>query len=192
MDNHIAEEVATTNPCKADFQVRRAKALADPSVTEVRGEFTRRVTFEAGYDHRAFPEACGGGGHGQHGMTVRFVLLGAAGATQFVFNLSHFVPGNASRGKVRTGHSAVEAAYAVDLGYHWPTPRYEGQTSFDCDVLAAGQCFYDGSGLNADPILEQFLAGGPPAVWAALGSYYRELQVPDGRRPRTGPVSRTW
>lgn len=90
------EQLTDVNPCKADLE-RRQRAMRDDTVTERFGNFERSVTFEVGYDHRAHPEACGGGGHGQHGMTLRFILKGPSGATQFVMYATNWVPGRVHR-----------------------------------------------------------------------------------------------
>lgn len=63
-----------------------------------------------------------------------------------------------------------------DLGYHSPKPMYKGQEpmSGKCHVLN-GKCYYDGSGLNADLLLEGFLAGGTEWLWPKLEEYYRHV-----------------
>lgn len=146
---------------------------------------TRSVAFQVGYDHRAFPEACGGGGHGQHGMTMRWVLQGPHGAVQWLLNMPNWVPGNvAILGDIK-GVEPISVVpvgahgydgMAVDLGFHSPTSMGDRgeHESHECDVLPGKTCFYDGSSLNAIPILEAFLAHGPHAVWAVLGDYYAE------------------
>ncbi len=61
-----------------------------------------------------------------------------------------------------------------DLGYHSPTPRAGGQEPMsNCDILGR-RCYYDGSGLNADPVLRDLVRQGMPGVWAALEAYYRD------------------
>lgn len=60
-------DVQATNPCKADLE-RRERANNDCALVE-------RID-----NHTAHPEACGGGGHGRHGMNLRFVLIGPHGA----------------------------------------------------------------------------------------------------------------
>lgn len=176
--------VTDTNPCAADW-VRRQRAWHDSELISRYGEMERRIAFEAGYDHRSYPDACGGGGHGRHGMNIRFTLRGPAGATQWLVNLPNWTPGNIDRiGTVDTQHpvSAVVPAlspsdgYAVDLGYHSPTPHYpEQRRQEECTILPEGYCYHDGSGLNALPILAAFLEHGPMVVWAALARYYSEL-----------------
>lgn len=175
---------ATENPCVADRD-RRERATRDNGLTEQLGSMVRSITFDVGYDHRAFPEACGGGGHGQSGMTMRFILRGPHGATQWIVYLPNWVPGNLSLiGGVGSEQpwSAVPArrqlddGMAWDLGYHSPKPIYDDQHGRDdCNILPGGSCYYDGSGVNAGPVLEAFLAHGPHAVWAALADYYSQL-----------------
>lgn len=168
------------NPCKAD-QERREQAWRDSLLTERHGDLERCIAFEVGYDHRAFPpEACGGGGHGQHGMTMRWMLIGPRGAVQWVCSMPNWVPGNVVYGSVNAESFSlvpahIEDGHATDLGYHSPVPQYAGQDTRECHILPEGSCYYDGSGLNAEPVLEAFLAHGPQAVWATLASYYGEL-----------------
>lgn len=177
--------IGVTNRCKQDRE-RRERAWTDCGLTEKVGNMERTISFEVGYDHRSFPEDCGGGGHGQHGMSIRFVLKGPAGAVQWLVNMHHWVPGNVHYGHVETTDnqpvSLVPLKYpqvgdgmATDLGYHSPREMYEGQYGprEDCEYID-GPCWYDGSGLNAEPILEAFLSHGPHAVWAALARYYMQ------------------
>jgi hypothetical protein len=52
---------------------------------------------------------------------------------------------------------------------------WDGQEpiSDDCDILG-GKCYYDGSGLNAEPVYELLLREGSDGVWKSLGEYYNE------------------
>lgn len=170
------------NRCEADL-VRRQRALRGAGLRERVGRMERVISFEAGYDHRGFPQDCGGGGHGAHGMTIRFTLLGPAGAVHWVFYANNWVPGNVDRiGEARTEVPASAYApalldydaLAVALGYHSPTPLYGGQEERECHILPGGRCHYDGSGLNAKPTLARFFEHGPTAVWADLATYYCE------------------
>lgn len=63
----------------------------------------------------------------------------------------------------------------ADLGYHSPTPMYEGQTQMPCDLLPEGKCYYDGSGLRAYDVFKQLLEKGDEGVWEMLESEYRCL-----------------
>jgi len=148
----------------------------------------RRIEFNVGYDHREFPEECGGGGHGQSGMDMRWVLSGPLGAVQWVVHMVNWVPGNVRSIKgveerlpvslVPCMQHGLGDLYATDLGYHSPIELYEGQYHTEpgkCEYLPGQDCYYDGSGLNAEPLLEAFLNHGPMAVWAALARYYNDV-----------------
>lgn len=165
--------VVRADRCARDAE-RREVAYADAAISEVAGEFTRRVRFDVGYDHRSFPGTCGGGGHGQHGMEVTFLLIGGLGAVQFKFNMPPFVPGvPLTFGTLPVRYPDIGAAVATDLGHHWKTPTYPDEMRMECDFLDQGHCYYDGSGMNAEPVLAHFISDGPRAVWADLESYYR-------------------
>lgn len=77
---------------------------------------------------------------------LTYYCVGPQGATQFALRL-------------RVGpavHEYDRLVEAMDLGYHAPSPQYDGQDRMDaCHLLPDGHCYYDGSGLNAD---EQFAA----------------------------------
>jgi hypothetical protein len=170
------------------------------------GNIERRIVFEVGYDHRAFPDECGGGGHGQHGMNMRWVLIGPKGAVQWLVYMTNWVPGNVRHGEVGAEHPVsivpvnrvIGDGMAADIGYHSPVPLWEGQEEYGhmkCELLPEGECYYDGSGVNAEPLLEAFLAHGPHAVWAALARYYgstfegRDAAVsPDEEQHETAPL----
>lgn len=123
---------------------------------------TRQVLFEPGYSRRQE-------GYGVHGMHIRFVMVAPAGAVQFTLNTG-WVPG-----EKMSPRTADYYPSAWDLGYHWPQPQYAGQTQMEeCDLLG-GPCYYDGSGLNAEPVMEAFIRAGADAVWDALDDYYRHL-----------------
>ena len=62
---------------------------------------------------------------------------------------------------------------AADLGYHALVPQYEEQAERDCCYTSSGKCYYDGSGLNAELLVENFISQGEPYLWSALEAYYR-------------------
>lgn len=139
-----------------------------------RGNYEVAVVFEPGYNGRD-----GGdydADYGVGGMGMRFVLRDERGATQFLMNAG-WVPG-------QEGVPTSLANYypsAWDLGYHSPTPRYEGHYSMGpCDFLGGRECFYDGSSLRADSVLESFIREGERAVWDALEAEHRDLFGGDG------------
>lgn len=71
---------------------------------------------------------------------------------------------------------------ALDIGSHTRTPHYEGHAPMEgvCCILKT-QCYYDGSTLQAEPILEGFLSGGGEEfVWSELEKYYRWWVLKEG------------
>jgi hypothetical protein len=93
---------------------------------------------------------------------------------------------------------------AADLGYHSRVPMYEGQEpmgstnyKFDideskeglerfqstqtatgtftpCQYLDGAPCYYDGSGLHAEKVLQMLVEEGGEAVWAYMEACYHE------------------
>ena len=111
------------------------------------------VVFEPGYNKR-------GSQYGVHGMGIRFLLRGPKGCTQFVMNTG-WVPGE-SMGLTTFNMFPM----AVDLGYHAVVPQYGDLNdpdedwrpyTLDCVYLPSGKCYYDGSGLNAEPVMVAFI-----------------------------------
>lgn len=128
--------------------------------------------------------------YGIHGVELSFYLVGDKGGVQFKFNTGWLLPETVgvetpfdwrsmgSHDYARAMHGRDTAnmfPMVVDLGYHSPRPLYEGQTLLteDCPIID-GPCYYDGSGLNAEPVFEVFLREGSPGVWQALANYYDE------------------
>lgn len=114
--------------------------------------------------------------YGVHGMEIRFVLKGDAGAVQFVvftpMHLPH-VQEEMWRNNRHREWNPFEPMGA-DIGYHAREPQYEGQESMTCDLLPEGRCYYDGTSLGADEFMPTFLAGGDKAVWKMLEERYVE------------------
>ena len=99
----------------------------------------------------------------------RWLLHGPEGVVQFLCAIH--VTGTDD---TWSGRRANVTAY--DLGYHWPTPRYEDQSQMTCDLIPGQpECYYDGSSLNAEPVLDVLLSDGDEAVWKYLEDYYEEL-----------------
>jgi len=63
----------------------------------------------------------------------------------------------------------------ADIGYHSPKPMYEDHDAYNCDMFESGECYYDGSGLQAEDFMPTFLAGGSEAVWTMLESKYNQI-----------------
>lgn len=129
--------------------------------------FERRVEFSAAWDRRdPDPKK----DNGVHGVEIRFLLIGAAGAVQFLLFTGWYLP------ESETCVGAVaHRPMPANLGYHSPVPRYEGQTPMDgpCAVLG-GTCYYDGSSLAADGIFKVLLHEGDAGVWRELEAFYQK------------------
>jgi hypothetical protein len=169
------------NPCKED-RVRRDRAAAGDTLTEKLGNgMERRITFRVGYDHREHPQACGGGGHGQHGMEIAFALCGPHGSVVWSFSLPEFVPGNINDiGNIPIRHRALDAGYAQAIDVHAVHPYSEDDTPQwgpgECKLVPPGQpCYFDVSYLAAGDVLGEFLLHGPMTVWATLAQWYEDI-----------------
>ena len=152
------------------------------------------VKFEGGYDCIKFEcafestECCPGaaGSHGKHGLSIRFLSKGDAGAVQFLLYTGwlpqYVVPSGIGVRDVRDwGHCTMPA----DLGYHSRTPRYDGQEPVQpaCEFCDGTPCYYDGSALNASDAMYAFVNGGVVALWAFLDAYY-DAAFNDGAYPQ--------
>jgi hypothetical protein len=133
----------------------------------------RIVTFEPAFDRRDPNPAIN---YGIHGVSLRFVLKGPEGAVQFLlytnWQLPHVTAEQDAKPREREYTHLSCHPLPADLGYHSPTPQYDGQTRMDDCKYIDGGCFYDGSSLNADPVYERLLREGDAGVWAALDDYY--------------------
>jgi len=107
---------------------------------------------------------------GIHGLEVWFILIGPLGAVQFAATFGVYLPGLA-------GYSAGKIT-GFDVGYHSPTPKYQGQESMECELLPGGRCFYDGSSLAAEKWTEEIFStrGDLPenVLWRKLFELYQE------------------
>lgn len=127
----------------------------------------KEITFEPAFDKR---DADSKKNYGVHGVTLRFVYGDEKGYVQFVLYTNWHLPEvTAERANMHYEPIAGDAHWMerplpADLGYHSPTPHYEGQTKMEhCDYLKGG-CYYDGSGLNAERIYHVLLREGSEGV----------------------------
>jgi hypothetical protein len=44
-----------------------------------------------------------------------------------------------------------------------------------CDYVDGGVCYYDGSGLNAEPVFDLLCEKGGEAVWKRLEEYHAQI-----------------
>lgn len=144
-----------------------------------------------GYDKRSDEP---GKNYGVHGCTVLFYVLNPARtrAVQFMCytdwlpkNVQHEALHDPFTGRYLVKQEVIgEQPMAADLGYHSPKPFYKDQTARECDLIKSGTCYYDGSGLNAEPVRDAMLEKGSDEVWRLLEEYYHE--VFDDNRTRGG------
>jgi len=113
--------------------------------------------------------------YGIHGVTLRFLLRKPDAVMQFLlytnWQLKHVRAEKGIATVERYPFSYWQAPMAADIGYHAKAPLYENQNSMDCELLG-GKCYYDGSTLNAEPVLESFIEKGLDGVWEALEEFY--------------------
>lgn len=101
---------------------------------------------------------------GIHGVDLKFVLKGPLGATQFVLFTNWFLPGIDTK--------LMKPIPAV-LGYHSPTPLFEGQTHNEsCNILGDDGCYNNGSVLQAEPVFDTLRKEGSEGVWHILEEKY--------------------
>jgi hypothetical protein len=139
-------------------------------------QFKREVVFTPAFDRRdPNPHK----NYGIHGAEIRFYLIGAQGATQFVIYTNWQLPEVTKELDARPVSTPFPhllcRPMAADLGYHRLTPAYEGQDALtdDCELLGGRTCYYDGSGLQAQDVFETILREGDAVVWRELEACYR-------------------
>lgn len=145
------------------------------------GEFKRQLVIKPGHH---WPGGNGRRDYGNGSVTFTFYLTGPKGAVECQFG-TNWMP-EAARNDVamrRAIHGLrpdTPEEYGKPrghyLGYHSPTPKFEGQeSSGKCDFLGGSECYRDGSYCAADNLIEGFLNGGDDWVWDRLEAYYRSL-----------------
>lgn len=136
----------------------------------------RDVIFTPGFDRR-HPEPSKN--YGISGGRLTFIVKGSKGAIQFVMG-TPFYPASAVQHLINhyanDGREIAKsmAPFGWDVGCHSSVPRYEGQEPMQshCDVIG-GKCFYDGSSLQAEEWLSEFLINGTNWLWPELERRYR-------------------
>lgn len=140
-------------------------------------QFHRKVEITPAFDKR---DPNPGKNYGIHGAEIRFVLLGSAGAVQFLLYTNWMLPHVQRELDAKHSNHSHCHPLPADLGYHSLTPRYEGQESRpDCQYLDGKPCYYGGSGLNAQRVYDVMVAEGGEAMWRALEDYYAETFATD-------------
>ncbi len=117
--------------------------------------------------------------YGIHGVELRMVLKGLLGAVQFVLFTNWYLPEDQikQRKYMSPDKYYLYEPMPADKGYHSPKKRYEGQTICQkkCEYLDGKPCYYDGSGLNAEPLYDILLKEGSEGVWKNLEQFYIDI-----------------
>lgn len=117
------------------------------------------------------------GGHGVHGMEVRWFLRGPDGAVVLSM-ATDFIPGERwpGHGLSPSGHHDwTRHPDGFGLQYHSRVPRYEGHDAEGrCDLIGA-PCYLDMWLSGADEPVKRFVAEGERAIWDALEAAYAGL-----------------
>jgi hypothetical protein len=114
--------------------------------------------------------------YGIHGVEVRFLVGNEDGVVQFLLYTNWMLKHVQEEHREQYGHHVLMAPLPADLGYHSPTPKYEGHGSMGpCPYLNGRECYYDGSGLNAERIYWLLVEKGDEAMWKELEAYHAKL-----------------
>ncbi len=136
-------------------------------------ERRRELLFEPGYDRRSEGRGC-------HGLDMRWLIHGEHATVQFVIYTS-WLPSWVAAGpwgpNVHGAPDQIFPPIAADLGYHADQPLYEDQLGqAECAFRGGHRCFYDGSGLNAEPVFAALLTEGGDVVWRHLEEYLTQVE----------------
>lgn len=140
-------------------------------------KFERIVWVSPAYDKRSDDPAKN---YGICACRITFILKGPLGAIDFMIGTDWYLP--ETQREKRSWQQQYDRRFdkikpdGWDVGYHSPKPMYEGQEPLhhDCDLIDGGVCYYDGSGLQAQEIIPDFLAGGTEWLWPYLEGRYRD------------------
>jgi hypothetical protein len=119
---------------------------------------------------------------GPGGANLYMVVKGDHGAIEFeVFTKWHLPQVQKElvemvEGKITISKGDIRCYFLpapADLCYHAKKPQKPGQQIFDTDCkYTGGDCYYDGSGLEAEELFEMLTSQGSDAVWEELESRY--------------------
>jgi hypothetical protein len=116
--------------------------------------------------------------YGIHGVDLRMILKGELGVVQFVlytnWQLPHVTEEFLNKPMDRLSIKCFYLPLPADIGYHSPSPMYDGQSicSDSCEYLDGRPCYYDGSGLRAEDVYTVLLESGSDGVWKYLEEDY--------------------
>lgn len=148
--------------------------MTAPTVGDGGPAFERRVDFHAAFDKR---DPNPNKNYGIHGVDMRMYLIGEHGAVQFVLYTNWHLPHVRAELDARPSSERwMDHPMPADLGYHSKVPMCDGdQPHPNCELLGGCDCYYDGSGLNAERIYDVLLREGSDGVWRELEAYYADV-----------------
>jgi hypothetical protein len=128
--------------------------------------------------------------YGVGNVSMTFFLRGEKGAIQFKIGTEWGIkPVRDHLSGFSSEYRSYDKPSGWDLGYHAKEPQYEGHSPMgQCDAIGC-QCYYDGSGLQADEMIEGFMAGGTAWLWPKLAEVYR-ARFEEGEWPSFQPEYR--
>lgn len=115
--------------------------------------------------------------YGIHGVEMKFLVIGAEGAIQFVLYTNWMLPHVAAELKRKHSNPFSEPMPA-DLGYHSRVPMYEDQSQVtqECPYIGGEACYYDGTSLGAEKPWQILIENGGDGLWEFLeGEYARRF-----------------
>jgi len=103
--------------------------------------------------------------YGIHCVDCFMVLKNEKGAVHFMFSTGMWLKQNRDLSKDMNKLFPM----GVDVGYHSPTPHFEGQNAHGkCQWLDDRECYCDGSALRAEEWIEVLLNEGSDPIWKML------------------------
>ena len=116
--------------------------------------------------------------YGVNGVEMAFFLKGEHGAIQFKvltnWNLPH-VQKRMDSMKLNSIPYMFHKPMPSDIGYHSRVPQYDGQEKMtdNCPIIG-GECYYDGSGLQAEKVFDILVEEGSEGVWKYMENDYED------------------
>lgn len=136
--------------------------------------FEHIVSFMPGFVcERWLADKNDGGNHGKGCVEIIWLIRNERGAIEFIL-LSGWYPDWRDK-RFGQGYTPMPS----DLGYHSPTPRYDGQTrtTEKCAWLNDKPCYYDDSSLNAEEAFNILVRDGETALWRFLEKCHTETFI---------------
>jgi hypothetical protein len=149
--------------------------FADAMIVKTPDGRERQLIVEPAFDKRHVDPKKN---YGIHGVEMRFVVSGPEGAVQFLLYTNWQMPAVREewKSKERAGSRDFPMSLVLpmpaDLGFHSRAPVEYATEMKTCPFLDGADCWYDGSGLNAESYFDVLCSEGLEALWVKLEGYY--------------------